>query len=129
VSRRIWDSLLAAALACCLWVVWHNRHGGALREASRLAAQWKPGVKVPSQAQLASLPARAQWQVDAQCYREAGGAFPVRNCYAEAASLMLLDARDQERARDMAYLGLLLLSLLGGLTVAARLRKRSEFSA
>lgn len=128
MGRRIWILLLGCGLIVCLYVVWSNRQVEELRRDARTTSAWKPVTQVPTRTDLAKLSARAQWMVDSECNREGGSPFGNRNCYAEAASWMLYEARQKDSARDMAYLGLLLVSLLAGLTAATRLRKRSEWS-
>lgn len=132
MGKRLWLLALALGFAVGIYLVLVNRHGAQLREDARATARWKPSRdrhQQPTQAELSKLSARAQWLIDAQCYKEGGGnPFVVRNCYAEAASFMLHEAREQDGARDMAYLGLAVLAGLALLTLTVT-RKKPAFEA
>ena len=130
MGKRLWLVALALGFAVGIYLVLVNRHGAQLREDARAAARWKPTRdrrQTPTPAELSKLSARAQWLIDAQCYKEGGGnPFVVRNCYAEAASSMLYEAREQDSKRDMAYLGLAVVAGLAALTLVA-IRKKPAF--
>lgn len=126
MAKRLWLLALALGFTVGVYVVVVNRHAAQLREDARSASPWKPSQDrrhKPSPAELAKLSARARWLIQAQCYSEGGSPFANRNCYAEAASLMLHEAREQDSRRDMAYLGLAVVVGLGLLTLVATRRK------
>ncbi|HEX2876925.1 MAG TPA: hypothetical protein VHP33_36985 [Polyangiaceae bacterium] len=129
MGKRLWLLALALGFAVGTYLVVVNRHAAQLREDARVAAQWKPSQdrrNAPSPAELAKLSARAQQVIHAQCYNEGGNPFANRNCYAEAASFMLYEAREQDAKRDMAYLGLGVVAGLTALTLVAT-RKKPAF--
>jgi hypothetical protein len=129
MAKRSWLLALALGFAVGVYLVVVNRHAAQLREDARVASQWKPSQdrrNTPSPAELATLSAHAQQLIHAQCYNEGGNPFANRNCYAEAASLMLYEARERDGVRDMAYLGLAVVAGLAALTLAVT-RKKPAF--
>lgn len=130
-SRRLWDLALLVAFAISGYVLLDNRHADELRESARIAARWQPGKgspRAPSNADIALLPARARFMIDAVCNQEGGSPFAARNCYAEAAAWMLQEAKEQASRRDMASLALALIAALAILTFAARRRTPKAFA-
>lgn len=130
MARRLWDLALVLGFACGAYLVVVNRHAGDLREGARAAQQWRTGKigerNEPSSGELAALGSRPRELIDGQCNKEGGSPFGQRNCYAEAASLMVQEAREQEAARDAAYLVLATAVALATMTLVLRRRQRAR---
>lgn len=122
MGKRLWNLVLMLAFVSAVYLVVVSPHAAQLRQDARAASQWNH-KKQPSPADLAKLSARAQWMVHAQCYNEGGSPIAPRNCYAEGASWMLTEAKEQESTRDMAYLGLAVVAGLAVLTLVVNRRK------
>ena len=130
MGKRLWLLALALGFAVGIYLEVVNSHSSQLRADAKAASRWKPSQDRshdPTRAELAKLSARAQWLIQTQCYNEGGGnPFTPRNCYAEAAGLMLLDAREQDARRDMAHLGLAVIAALAAFTLLVN-RKKPAF--
>lgn len=130
MARRLWDLALVLGFACGVYLAVVNRHAGDLRAGARAAQQWRTGNvgerKEPSSVELAALAFRPRELIDGQCNKEGGNPFDQRNCYAEAASLMVQEAREQEATRDAAYLVLATAVLLTTMTFVLRRRQRTR---